>query len=720
MAFLAICCSFNVAFGQVSLQGKVTDESNQPISGANIRVSETLAGTTTDAKGNFSLELPNGSYRLRISFLGYEQGIYQANHSEDNIIIKLKEKYVNIDQVVVTGTGSHRRMSNSPVPVKVITAKDLSNVSATSFKDAMQKVAPSFAFMQNGQGTTMNLNGLTDEYIVILENGKRLAGDDTYDRIDIANVKRIEILNGAASALYGSDAIAGVINIITEDDQNNVNVSSNTRYASKNQLTQSVNADIHAGKFGSYTSYQYQRADGWQLNPYIEDDGELLPTNKPASEGFHKHNLSQRFTYDANDRLSFYLRGAIYNHSSERPIPTGENTTNYDLRHETYTYGAGAQYMINKGAYLNADYLSDNHSTYKDYFDGSSAGETDMTKRIHYHDLNVKGIFRIGKYNKLSAGFEYIKELLSSESDNIDGKSMYTTAFYAQDEINVNKHFQAVLGLRYIYHETFNSYATPSVALLYKLGNFNFRASYASGFRTPSLKEIYTVSEKKSSGKTRLTIGNTDLEPEKSDNFTWNAEYSIGRFSIAVSAYLNNVRSMINYRTLSDEERDAYNTANGLDYDEIQMRDNIDKAKVKGVNVTFNTYLGAGFTLNGGYSYTDGRNLTDDEPLDKSIKHSATVSTAWAHSWNNYKLNIDFNGRVNGERFSTTYGYAPRYSLWNLNTTHTFRTGDFVIEPGVGIENLFDYTDDRTYNSNYATLTPGRTYYVSLLVRFKQ
>ena len=73
-----------------------------------------------------------------------------------------------------------------------------------------------------------------------------------------------------------------------------------------------------------------------------------------------------------------------------------------------------------------------------------------------------------------------------------------------------------------------------------------------------------------------------------------------------------------------------------------------------------------------------------------------------------------------GERFSQSYGYAPKFSLWNLNTSHRFVLKDFILEPGVGIENLFDYVDDRPYNSNYATLTPGRTYYVSLLVKFNK
>lgn len=396
------------------------------------------------------------------------------------------------------------------------------------------------------------------------------------------------------------------------------------------------------------------------------------------------------------------------------------NTTNYDMRKETFTYGAGAQYMINKNSYLNADYLSDNHSTYKDFFDGKKSGESDMTKRIHYHNLNVKGIFRLGKYNKLSAGAEFIKELLSSETDNIAGKSMYTTALYAQDEININEHLQAYAGLRYIYHENFKSYATPNVALLYKVAGFNFRGSYAAGFRTPELKELYTESEKKASGATRLTIGNPDLDPEKSDNFTLSAEYTMRYFSLSVSAFMNNVRSMINYKILDTAERDAYNTAHGTDYDEIQMRANIDKAKIKGINVTFNSYLGAGFTLNGGYSFMDGKNVYENEPLDKTVKHSGTVAAMWSHTWNKYKLNVNFNGRIQGERYSTSYGYAPKYSLWNLNTSHTFRAGDFLLEPGVGIENLFDYVDDRPFNYNYATLTPGRTYYVSLLVRFKQ
>ena len=104
-AALAVSCVINVSLAQVRLQGKVVDESNEPIPGANIRVSESLNGTTTDAGGKFELNLPDGNHRIRVTYLGYEQGVYQTDHSEKDVVIKLKEKYVNIDQVVVTGTG---------------------------------------------------------------------------------------------------------------------------------------------------------------------------------------------------------------------------------------------------------------------------------------------------------------------------------------------------------------------------------------------------------------------------------------------------------------------------------------------------------------------------------------------------------------------------------------------------------------------------------------
>lgn len=708
------CCIAGMLEAQTTISGKIVSISTgKPIEGANIRIDNSLNGCTTNGKGEFSINnLPEGKHQLRVTHVSYTPKSYTAKGNEKEILIKMEESYLNIGQVVVTGTGTHHRMTDSPVPVSVITAKDLKDANIATLQDALTKLTPTFSFVTNGMGTTMSMNGLGQDYVLILENGKRLAGDETYSRIDPSNIKRIEVLNGAASALYGSDAIGGVINIITDDAKNTVNVSSNTRYSSKNRFTQSVNADINTGTFGSYTSYQRQQADGWQLNPYVESKGELVETDKEASTKFHSNAVNQRFTFSLLDnRLSVYLRGAYFNNANDRPVTEYK----YNILHENYTYGAGAQYIISKSAYINADFFSDNFKSDYDYIKKSGSflpGDKETRKRSRYYNGNLKGIFSLGKYNKLSAGIEYISEFLNSESDNIEDKTMYTIALFAQDEIKIMRNLQAVVGLRYIYNENFNSYATPNVSLMYKLGGFNFRGSYAAGFRTPTLSQLYATDVAKTTD--RLTIGNLDLKPEKSDYLTLNVEYTHNRFSIAASGFLNNVRDMINYRTLSPEEAAQYG------HDEVRQRDNIDKARIKGFNLSANGYLGAGFTLSAGYSFVDAKDVHTDKPIDKSVKHTGNVNALWGHSWNNYRLNISLNGRIQGERYSQTYGYAPKFQLWDLNTRHTFYLKSFILEPGIGIENLFNYKDDRPWNSNYATLSPGRSAYVSLSVRFKQ
>ena len=125
------------------------------------------------------------------------------------------------------------------------------------------------------------LNGLSNKYVLILINGKKLTGDSSnnidLNRIDMSNVKRIEVLKGAGSALYGSDAIGGVINIITNQPINDITVTSNTKVEERGQFTQTANVDIKTEKFASYTSYQRRQADGWTLTR-VDADASKPPT----------------------------------------------------------------------------------------------------------------------------------------------------------------------------------------------------------------------------------------------------------------------------------------------------------------------------------------------------------------------------------------------------------------------------------------------------------
>lgn len=715
-AFIFSCININVS-AQIRISGKIINaDTNQPISDANIRIDHSLLKGTTNALGEFTFSnLPEGTHTLSVTHVSYLPQSVKVQSNRNNITIRLKESYMNVGQVVVTGTGTHHRMKDSPVPVAVITAKDLSEANVSTLDEALVRLTPSFSSMTNGMGTTLSMNGLPDAYFIFLLNGKRIAGDDTYSRININSVKRIEILNGASSTLYGTNAIGGVVNIITDELHNAVDVNSDTRYSSKGRFAQSINANVASGKFGSYTSYQRLQAESWQLSPYEEIKGKLAETSKIASTGFHSDNISQRFTFDANDKLSFYINGGYYNNKTKRPY----DVYSYDMLHETYNYGIGSKYMINKNAFITADYSSDYFiSTYCYFKDDKknkiSAGNEQVRKRTRYHDAIVKGIFNIGQYHKISAGTEYILDVLKSQTDNIDKESAYTLALFIQDEIKITNHLQALLGIRYLHHETFKNYATPNVALMYKLGHFNFRSSYAAGFRSPTLSEIYATDIAKTTD--RMTIGNSNLKPEKNDYFSFNAEYNHSRFSVSANVFCNKIRDMIDYNIIAtgDEAMQKYG------HKEVRQRDNINKAKVVGINVSANGYLGAGFSMNAGFTHLNAKDVEANAPIDKSIKNSANIGTQWQHIWNNYRLHLNLSGRIYSKRYSKTYGYAPSYQQWDFNTRHTFNFKSFVIEPGAGIENIFNYTDDRPYNSNYATLNPGRAVYVSLSIKFNK
>lgn len=666
-------------------------------------------------------------------------------------------KTVDLNPVVVTGTGTFRKAENAPVAVKVISAKEIKDAQVTNLQEALSRLTTNITTHTSGMGTFVNFNGVSDDYILILVDGKRVSGDDRWDRISMDRVKRIEILSGAASALYGSDAIAGVINIITApltSSDVKVGVQNSTKVMNKGRMTEDVSVDVSVGKFSSLTSYTHKQADGWQVNRYQEfmegDSAAHKLTGRPMSVGFASDNLSEKLAWTFNDKWDVYVRGNYYDYNTNRPQgatyftqskdkKTGEYkytekaAYTYDLHHQSYSYGAGARWVPNKNTHIYLDMYSDNFTSFYDYWQTADKEAYDeVRKRTHYYNETLKGIFRLASWNKLSAGAEFVQEYLNSVSDNIEGENTNTYNLFAQDEVNIVKGLEAVAGVRYTYNNNFGSNVTPNVALFYHIGGLRLRASYAGGYRTPSLSQLYATDQAKTTA--RYTMSNPNLKPEKNDFWNANVEYGTRWMNISVSGFINNIRDMINYRTMSDSEIEADAHLASLreeGWTTIRQRDNIDRATLKGISTNVKFLLPCGFTIGGGYTFTDSKAKTKtldtktqeyiitESPVDKSVKHVGNVSAAWDKTWNRYHLNVNVNGHIQGERYSSTYGFAPKFQQWDLNTRHTITLTNFILEPSVGIENIFNKRDTSYWNSNFSTINPGRSVYVSLTLKFK-
>ncbi len=669
----------------------------------------------------------------------------------------------DLNPVVVTGTGTYHRSDNSPVAVKVITAKELKDAHVLTLQEALTRLTTHITTHTSGMGTFVNFNGISDDYIVILENGKRVSGDDRWSRISLANVRRIEIFSGAASALYGSDAIAGVINIITDDSKEPVSASSTTKVMNHGRLDEDIAVDFTAGKFSSHTSYTYHQADNWQVNRYqaFDEDGTevLRLTGRPMSTGFHSHNISEKLDFQLNNQWSFYIRGSYYDNLTTRPqsatyftqkkntAPAGgvdggtsvatysynaKQAYTYDLHHISYLYGGGARWTPNPHIHLYLDVYSDNFSSMYDYWQTAEKEPYDETrKRTHYVNETLRGIFRLADWNKLSAGAEFVQESLTSQSDNIDFEKTNSYNLFVQDELRIAHSLDAVVGLRYTQNDHFGAALTPNAGLFFHTGGFRLRASYAGGYRTPTLSQLYATDQAKTAA--RYTLYNKDLKPEKNHFVNVNAEYSNTWMNVSVSAFLNKIRDMINYRTMTQAEivADADLTAlQNEGWETIRQRDNIDRATLRGISTSLKFLLPYGFIIGGGYTFTDSeaetqsldkktqQYITTTSPVDKSVKHVGCVLASWDHTWGDYHLNVSLNGHIQGQRYSSTYGYAEGFSQWDLTTRHTIVLRNFTLEPGLGIENLFNQRDTSPWNSNFSTINPGRSYIFSLRMKY--
>lgn len=672
--------------------------------------------------------------------------VFSQIHRMERMDSAVVSRSYHLNPVVVTGSGHHQRLKSTATPVHVLSAQEIREQGITTFDGALTRMMPQVSMAPNSMGTFLRLNGLGNKYILILINGQKLSGDISNNvdlsRISMSRVKRIEILDGAASSLYGSDAIAGVINIITDQPtQQLVGVTSDTRISGHGQLTESVSLDIFKNGFGSYTSFTHDRADSYQNNhqEYVKgSDTETQPTIAPLFTGYRSNIVGQRFTYTPHQHLALNA-GFDYSYKiTDRPDTRDDITggTDYEMRYKGFRWNVGGIYKFTAKNSLQANFTVDRFRYGKEYdveTKTNAIGDYVQSKKQRMMDGELKAILGLTRNSTTIFGANWRKDYLTATSGNID-ESVYALAAYAQHEQKLFKDLTATIGLRLTHHETFDNHLTPKVALMYAPGNFRFRATYSAGFRAPGLDELYYHYFSVNRGKAQISFGNQNLKPEKSNYFSLNAEYRDEVIAVSVTGYLNRINDMVVKENVKVDEvslamlRKEFpemtdDQASRLE--QYALYQNSDVGDVKGLQLNLSANLFAGFNLSANYVYTYARSKSaaEWENLERSIRHAATVAANYHHAWRRYGLNVNLNGRLQSKTYYTgTYEDAPGFGIWNLNTTHTFDIAKWIVlEPSVGIDNIFNKADRRPDSSvrRYALFSPGRMLVVGLKVKFK-
>lgn len=687
----ALCCLLAFpAAAQRTLSGTVYDTNHEPLIGATVFLKEKqTVGVTTDESGKYRLRIPDGKrYTLQISYIGYVTQHYPIRPGDTEKDFIMEEDAIGMETVVVTGTRTPKLLKDVPIITRVITSNDIQKVDATNIGDLLQSELPGIEFSYAmDQQVSLNMQGFGGNAVLFLVDGERLAGETLdnidYSRLNLDNVERIEIVKGAASSLYGSNAVGGVINIISKESEEPWTVNLNGRYGSHNDQRYGGTVSFKAKDFRNSLNVQHTSTDPIEVGA-VGNDGEENAFSRVY--GNRTWNFKDRLIYAPTDQLK--LTGRLGYFFRERD----KSATGKD-RYRDFSGGLKGNYSFTKKNNVEVSYSFDQYDK-SDYDVLQDKDIRDYTNVQH----TVRALYShtIARNNTLTVGGDFMRDYLMSYQFTDNGSyEQYTADAFAQFDWNPSKKFNVLASVRYDYFsEAKTQNVSPKLSLMYKLGNCSLRGSYAGGFRAPTLKEMYMDFNM---ANIFMIYGNPDLKPERSQNFSVSAEYMKSRYNMTVTGYFNLVDNRINT---------AWNQAmNGMVYT------NMKRMNIAGLDANVSAKYPCGLGVKLSYAFTH-EHVKYGQPYTSSTRpHTATARFDYGKDWKNYGFNVALNGRILSkvttdeyvsENFyeSTEAVTYPAYTIWKLNVSQKVHKGVNVI---LTVDNLFNYRPDHYYNNTPST-----------------
>ena len=354
---------------------------------------------------------------------------------------------VELDPIVVTASHTPKSLKDAPVVTRLITLRDIRIVDATNIQDMLIQEIPGLEFgFAMSQETSLNMSGFGGSSVLFLVDGERMAGETMdnvdYNRMNLDNVGRIEIVKGASSALYGSNAVGGVVNIISRENLEPWTANINSRFNTfGNEWRNGASFSFNTKKWNSLTNFQHTKIDPIDLpKPYSSEEiaielmkkAQGLPydervlnddSNLSRLYGQKTYNIKERLTWRATDHLTLIGRGGYFFRTSERDT--------YDYHFNAYSAGLKGKYAWEPGRYLELSYAYDQYDKANFMPDGTRTHDHDYSNRQHVVHALYSHSF--GK-NTLLLGADYLNDYLttyqfidntSHSQNNIDGFAQF-------------------------------------------------------------------------------------------------------------------------------------------------------------------------------------------------------------------------------------------------------------------------------------------------------
>lgn len=562
------------------------------------------------------------------------------------------------DTVVVTANRFEQKVDSTTAPVVVVTKTEIERIQATDLVDVLKRL-PGIQVVNNGsygQSSSIYVRGTSASHLLVLIDGVRFgsatSGSADMSNIPLVSVERIEYIRGPRAALYGADAMGGVINIIT--DNSNKETSLSAKYGSDNyRETKLMTAgDLIKDKLHASVGYQFTDIDGYTVqdaDTSNDDDGYI----QRAVTATINYKLSNDLNFNL---LSFYKSGM----------------TEYDTGN---SYNKSRAYNI-------AGKLNYEHHDFK-----SALTLAQNSDQLHYplygsaiqtvrQEASFDNTYTFNDLFDLGGGIEWYEDDISKSTSSFDETSRYNVGVYLTSLLHLGE-LEVESAIRNDDNQRYSSHTTWNVGVGYWLtDNYRVTTSVGTAFHAPTFNQLYYPK-----------YGNPDLSPETSRNYEIGLTASYDPVELGVSAYRNKIHNYI----FSNKSTSYI----AKQYDDVT---------IDGVELTAKFDTGI-FNHSISYDYTD----TYDNYSHKELPRRSLHSAKWNTSFDIDSFSFDVSYLYQGSRFDddTNENALGAYSLVDFMGTYTFDNG---ISVQAKVANAFD----ADYETASGYITPDRKYYLTL------
>ncbi len=627
------------------IRGRVLDaRTGEPLPGVNVLIKDTVLGSSTNLDGVFEVRrVRPGRYTVVASMIGYkvqERSAVVVGPGETvEVTFRLQDSFIELSPVVVTASRKSKSLAETPNSVSVISAADIRRRNSLDIRNAL-KYAPGVSFIGgqvNIRGTTGFSRGAGSRVLLLTDGVPTMPGDSgdiKWDVVPFTVVEKVEVVKGAASALYGSSAIGGVLNVITKEPADRPEFSVRLTGAAYDVSGFSGHDCVRGRRFSNQQDVYFSNATG-RLG-YIAAFGRRQSRGFKANSDFLRWNAFAKAVYRFTPETHFTVTGSFASEDrgesllwqqylGEPPqplcVPVGEEN-NTVSSHKLYLNGTFSQL-------LNQDFAHKIRVSYfRNRFENDFVDNQDFSVAQRYR-TEYQTDFQPGFRHSVTAGVE---GTLDRVRGNFFGtRNAFGVGAYLQDEVKLTDRLSVSLGARFDFSDVDSgrteTQLSPKLGLIYALGQrATLKASVGRGFRAPSVAELFTAT----SASGFQVIPNPGLQAESS----WSAE-------VSVSSTLGD-HVLLNLAVYQERYFDFINPGFQLvDLRPMIRFDNVQDARIRGLEANLaSAWLDNRFNAAVSYVFVHPRDLETDRLLSYRPQHILTASVTARPGV--FELGVDF------------------------------------------------------------------------------